>query len=90
MRSRNKHKILVFIFLFLCGLAFGAWGMIVPPNGVIDGSVLILIAQIVVLAASVYGLEVHFDIKEGKFDAGEKDTQTTGTDSESGSEDNIA
>lgn len=90
MRSRNKHKILVFIFLFLCGLAFGAWGMIVPPNGVIDGSVLILIAQIFVLAASVYGFEVHFDIKEGKFDAGEKNTQTTGTDSESGSEDNIA
>ena len=90
MRSRNKHKILVFIFLFLCGLAFAGWGMIVPPNGVIDGSVLILIAQIFVLAASVYGFEVHFDIKEGKFDAGEKDTQTTGTDSESGSEDNIA
>ena len=90
MRSRNKHKILVFIFLFLCGLVFAAWGMIVPPNGVIDGSVLILIAQIFVLAASVYGFEVHFDIKEGKFDAGEKDTQTTGTDSESGSEDNIA
>ena len=90
MRSRNKHKILVFIFLFLCGLAFAAWGMIVPPNGVIDGSVLILIAQIFVLAASVYGFEVHFDIKEGKFDAGEKDTQTTGTDRESGSEDNIA
>lgn len=90
MRSRNKHKILVFIFLFLCGLAFGAWGMIVPPNGVIDGSVLILIAQIFVLAASVYGFEVHFDIKEGKFDAGEKNTQTTGTDRESGSEDNIA
>lgn len=90
MRSRNKHKILVFIFLFLCGLAFAAWGMIVPPGGVIDGSVLILIAQIFVLAASVYGFEVHFDIKEGKFDAGEKDTQTTGTDSESGSEDNIA
>ena len=90
MRSRNKHKILVFIFLFLCGLAFAAWGMIVPPGGVIDGSVLILIAQIFVLAASVYGFEVHFDIKEGKFDAGKKDTQTTGTDSESGSEDNIA
>lgn len=90
MRSRNKPKILVFIFLFLCGLAFGAWGMIIPPNGVIDGSILILISQIFVLAASVYGFEVHFDIKEGKFDAGEKDTQTTGTDSESGSEDNIA
>lgn len=71
MGIQRKPKILVFIFLFLCGLAFAAWGMIVPPGGVIDGSVLILIAQIFVLAASVYGFEVHFDIKEGKFDAGE-------------------
>ena len=90
MSIQRKHKIPVFIFLFLVGVGFGVWGMVLPPNGVIDGSVLILIAQIFVLAASVYGFEVHFDIKEGKFDAGEKDTQTTGTDSESGSEDNIA
>ena len=90
MSIQRKHKIPVFIFLFLVGVGFGVWGMVLPPNGVIDGSVLILIAQIFVLAASVYGFEVHFDIKEGKFDAGEKDTQTTGTDRESGSEDNIA
>lgn len=70
--SNNKHKIPVFIFLFLIGVGFGVWGMLIPPGGVIDGSVLILIAQIFVLAASVYGFEVHFDIKEGKFDAGKK------------------
>lgn len=88
--NKNKHKIPVFIFLFLCGVGFGSWGMLVPPNGVIDNSVLILIAQIFILAASVYGFEIHFDIKEGKFDAGKKDTQTTRIYSESGSEDNIA
>lgn len=71
MGIQRKHKIPVFIFLFLVGVGFGVWGMVLPPNGVIDGSVLILIAQIFVLAASVYGFEVHFDIKEGKFDAGE-------------------
>ena len=71
MSIQRKHKIPVFIFLFLVGVGFGVWGMVLPPNGVIDGSVLILIAQIFVLAASVYGFEVHFDIKEGKFDAGE-------------------
>ena len=49
--------------------------MVLPPNGVIDGSVLILIAQIFVLAASVYGFEVHFDIKEGKFDAGHSEEE---------------
>lgn len=68
----RKHKIPVFIFLFLIGVGFGIWGMLIPPNGVIDGSVLILIAQIFVLAASVYGFEVHFDIKEGQFHAGHR------------------
>lgn len=71
-----KHRIPIFLFLFLIGVGFGAWGMLTPPGGVIDGSVLILIAQIFILAASVYGFEVHFDLKEGQFHAGQmkKDT----------------
>ncbi len=81
MCCQRKHKIPVFIFLFLIGVAFGAWGMMIPPNGVIDGSVLIFIAQIFVLAASVYGFEVHFDIKEGKFDAGQKKDSAETTES---------
>ena len=46
--------------------------MLIPPGGVISSSALILIAQIFVLAAGVYGMEVHFDIKEGQFHAGQK------------------
>ena len=68
-RSGSRYKIPIFIFLFLCGVGFGGWGMLIPPNGVIDSSVLIFIAQIFILAASVYGFEVHFDIKEGQFHA---------------------
>lgn len=69
---RNKSKIITFFVLFFCGILFGAWGMLTPPSGAIDGSVLVFIAQIFILAASVYGFEVHFDIKEGKFDAGQR------------------
>lgn len=72
---KNKTKILTFFILFFCGIAFGAWGMLLPPEGIIDGSVLIFIAQIFILAASIWGFEVHFDIKEGKFDAGHKRRQ---------------
>lgn len=72
MKIRNKAKLITFFILFFIGVAFGSWGMFLPPQGVIDGSVLILIAQIFILAASVYGFEIHFDIKEGKFDAGQK------------------
>ena len=74
--SRRKHKIPVFLFLFLTGVAFGVWAMLTPPGGVIDSSVLIFISQIFVLAASVYGFEIHFDIKEGKFDAGQRRENT--------------
>lgn len=73
----NKHKIFIFLFLFLCGVGFGIWSMIIPPGGVIDKSVLILIAQIFVLASSVYGFEVHFDIKQGQFHAGKKESPET-------------
>ena len=67
-----KTRILIFFILFLCGVAFGVWSMLIPPGGVISPSVLVLIAQIFVLAAGVYGMEIHFDIKEGQFHAGHK------------------
>lgn len=65
-----KNRILIFLILFFCGIGFGIWSMVIPPGGEISPSVLILIAQIFVLSAGVYGLEVHFDIKEGQFHAG--------------------
>lgn len=67
-----KNRLLVFLLLFFCGIGFGVWSMIIPPGGVISSSVLVLIAQIFVLASGVYGMEVHFDIKEGQFHAGHK------------------
>lgn len=69
---KNKTKIFTFLVLFFCGIGFGIAGMTMPPLGMIDSSVLILIAQVFILAASIWGFEVHFDIKEGKFDAGQK------------------
>lgn len=70
-----KNRVVIFLILFLCGVGFGVWSMLIPPGGVISSSVLVLIAQIFVLAAGVYGMEVHFDIKEGQFHAGQKKDQ---------------
>ena len=70
-----KNRVVIFLILFLCGVGFGVWSMMIPPGGVISSSVLVLIAQIFVLAAGVYGMEVHFDIKEGQFHAGQKKDQ---------------
>lgn len=74
MKIKNLSKIIVFLILFFVGVGFGIMGCLLPPTGIIDNSILILIAQIFILAASVYGFEVHFDIKQGKFDAGKVKT----------------
>ena len=44
-------------------------GLILPPLGVIDGSVLILIAQILVFVASLMGLRIKIDAQNGKVEA---------------------
>lgn len=71
-----RNRLVMFLILFFCGVGFGVWSMLIPPGGVISSSVLVLIAQIFVLAAGVYGMEVHFDIKEGQFHAGQKETDS--------------
>ena len=41
---------------FLAAVAFAAMGMWLPPQGVIDGSILILVAQFLVLCATFQGI----------------------------------
>ena len=56
-----------FYFLVIMGIGFGVAGMTLPPVGTIDWSVLILIGQLLILAAAVMGISVNFDLKNGQF-----------------------
>ena len=56
-----------FYFLVGAGIVFGIAGMALPPVGAIDWSVLILIGQLLILAAAVMGISVNFDLKNGQF-----------------------
>ena len=56
-----------FYFLVGAGIGFGIAGMTLPPVGAIDWSVLILIGQLLILAAAVMGIQVNFDLKNGQF-----------------------
>lgn len=49
--------------------AMSVAGLILPPLGVIDSSVLILIAQILVFVASLMGLRIKIDAQNGKVEA---------------------
>ena len=42
-------------------VAFAAAGLILPPLGVIDGSVLMLSAQLLVLCATLLGVDGYYD-----------------------------
>ena len=54
-----------FYFLVGAGIGFGVAGMALPPIGTIDWSVLLLIGQLLILAAAVMGISVNFDLKRG-------------------------
>ena len=56
-----------FYFLVIMGIGFGIAGITLPPVGTIDWSVLILIGQLLILAAAVMGISVNFDLKNGQF-----------------------
>lgn len=53
-------KDIKFFVLVALGCAFGIIGMFTPPMGVIDGSVLIMVGQIFLLAAGIEGMGVFY------------------------------
>ena len=64
-----------FYFLVIMGLAFGVWGGLTPPEGEISPSFLIMIAQLFILSATILGLDIKFNIKEGIFESGDIDEE---------------
>ena len=64
-----------FYFLVICGIGFGIWGGLTPPEGEISPSFLVLIAQLFILAATILGLDIKFNIKEGIFESGDIDEE---------------
>lgn len=65
----NTVRIWLAIGSFVSGIAFGVAGMLIPPPGEIHGSILILIAQLLVLSATFIGLNLKIDLSQKKFEA---------------------
>ena len=49
------------IMLLLFGAAMAATSLFLPPEGEIDGSVLMLFGQILVYAGSVFGVKIYIE-----------------------------
>ena len=54
-----KRKIA--LLSFCSAVAFAAAGLIIPPQGVIDSTVLMLVAQLLVLCATLLGVDGYYD-----------------------------
>lgn len=55
------------ILSFIAAVIFGFLGILLPPLGYISSSVLILIAQFLVMCATLLGLNITFDLMQKKF-----------------------
>lgn len=55
----EKTKHIVFWILVVSAVGFGIAGFVVPPTGVVDPSVLWLVAQFQIFAASILGIDLH-------------------------------
>lgn len=73
--QKIKNPTKKFYFLITAGIGFGVAGMTLPPVGSIDWSVLVMIGQLFVLAATVLGFEVKFNVKDGIFESGTDDDE---------------
>ena len=64
-----------FFIIFFTAVGFAVAGLLFPPPGQIDNSLLILVAQFLVLAAGVYGISFQVDIQKGRASAGHQEDE---------------
>lgn len=60
MKTITKFQLAIAIASFLAAIAFGIAGFVIPPPGEIHDSVLYLIAQFLLLTASLFGVGALF------------------------------
>lgn len=66
MNTISKIQISIAILSFISAVGFGIAGFITPPPGEIHDSVLYLIAQFLLLTASIFGVGAMFSLNKKK------------------------
>lgn len=61
---KQKLKIIMSIVSFISAIGIGFWAMLIPPEGIIDSSVLWFIAQLLLFTSSIIGLDYHVFIPD--------------------------
>ena len=64
-----NHRIILAYLSFIAAVIFAGIGIFTPPPGILDGSILILCAQLFVLLATLLGLNLKVDLQRKYFHA---------------------
>lgn len=72
----NTIKKYLAVASFIAAIGFGIAGIVIYPAGIIHGSVLILIAQLLVLCATLIGLNITVDLDKKFFETKHQDSTT--------------
>lgn len=65
-------KQIIALLSFIFAIIFAMLGIFTEPEGVLDASVNILIAQMLILCCTMLGLKIDFDLKERHMKTGEE------------------
>lgn len=60
MKTITKIQVIIAIAAFIAAIGFGIAGFVIPPPGEIHDSVLYLVAQFLLLTASIFGVGAMF------------------------------
>ena len=75
MQAASKIQLTIAIASFVAAVGFGIAGFITPPPGQIHDSVLYLVAQFLLLTASIFGVGAMFS--NNKFKSNEQTKEAT-------------
>ena len=64
MEKKLTAQLWLGVAIALAGVALLFWGLVVPPSGVIDSSVLVGFGEVATFAGSLIGVDYHYKFRE--------------------------
>ena len=66
MKDKINTQLWLGVAIALAGIALLFWGMVTPPGGVIDSSVLVAFGEVATFSGSLIGIDYRYRYKESE------------------------
>ena len=64
MEKKLNAQMWLGVVIAIAGIALLFWGLLTPPGGQIDSSVLVAFGEVATFAASLIGVDYHYRFRE--------------------------